>query len=243
MKILYITTMSILALYLQSCSVNKSTKNTKETSEFNYATNQDSFLTISLEKGKAYNHPTYAIWVEDLNGNFISTIFLTKSLSTRIFGYKHSFGYIWEADSGRSVRPATLPVWIAKADVDLNSQKDLVDGVSGATPTSNSTVSTDIPQEFPEKFRVFLEVNQTWDWNKYWTNSMYPESFEYKTSCQPSLIYAVTVDTKSSIKDYYLNPVGHGHYDGSNGELYTDLRTLTTAKEIFQNISLTINKK
>lgn len=31
-------------------------------------------------------------------------------------------------------------------------------------------------------YQVFLEVNQTWDWNEYWTNNKYPDDFDYTTA-------------------------------------------------------------
>ncbi len=41
---------------------------------------------------------------------------------------------------------------------------------------------------------------------------------------------------------YYLNPVGHSHYSGADGKLYSNLKTFTTALEIFESITLKIKK-
>jgi hypothetical protein len=49
-------------------------------------------------------------------------------------------------------------------------------------------------------------------------------------------VYAVTVDLNSSEKEYFLNPVGHSHPSGKNGKLYTNLTTITTAKNIAERI-------
>ncbi len=84
-----------------------------------------------------------------------------------------------------------------------------------------------------------MEVNQPWDWNEFWTNKLF-DDIDYRSSCQPSLIYAVTVDLNDIDKEYFMNPIGHGHYSGKTGLLYTDLSTMTTAKEIFKEIKVKI---
>ena len=80
-----------------------------------------------------------------------------------------------------------------------------------------------------------MEINQPWDWNDYWTNELHDDA-DYRTSCQPSLIYAVTIDLNEKGKEYYLNAIGHGHFSGKNGELFTDLSTISTAKDIFRTL-------
>ena len=82
---------------------------------------------------------------------------------------------------------------------------------------------------------VLLEINQPWDWNEYWTNDKFPNDDEYKTSCQPSLIYKTNL--KKDIPEFAeLQLIGHGHYNGSDGKVYETLETITTAKEITNSI-------
>jgi hypothetical protein len=83
-----------------------------------------------------------------------------------------------------------------------------------------------------------LEINQSWDWNQYWTNNKYPDNAAYKHSAQPSLIYAVTINSADSI--YYMNPIGHGDPKGESGNLFTNIGTLSSAKEIFESIKIEI---
>jgi polyphosphate kinase len=40
--------------------------------------------------------------------------------------------------------------------------------------------------------------------------------------------------------EYTLNPIGHGHYAGKDGLLYTDLSTFTTALKIAQSIKVVV---
>jgi hypothetical protein len=89
-------------------------------------------------------------------------------------------------------------------------------------------------------FRILFEVNQPWDSNDFWTNDKYPDNFDYKTSLQPALVYAVTVSASSAGKTMYLNPIGHSHPWGETGELFTDLTTITTAREIFSKVAVTV---
>jgi hypothetical protein len=86
-----------------------------------------------------------------------------------------------------------------------------------------------------------IEVNQTWDWNEFWTNNKFPENSAYKHSAQPSLIYATTV--REGEHEFHLNPIGHGDAKGESGKLYTDISSITTAKNIFRAINIEINKQ
>lgn len=90
------------------------------------------------------------------------------------------------------------------------------------------------------KYKVLLEVNQPWDWNRYWTNNKFPDSRAYSHSAQPSAVYAVTINATDS--EFYLNPIGNGNPAGETGKLYTNLSTLSTALDIFSSIKITINK-
>ena len=50
---------------------------------------------------------------------------------------------------------------------------------------------------------------------------------------------AVDLDDGSST--YTLGAIGHSHYAGRTGELFTDLGTLTTALEIVKNLTLKLD--
>ena len=90
------------------------------------------------------------------------------------------------------------------------------------------------------KFRVLMEINQTWDWNSHWTNSKFPDDPEYRTSSQPALVYAADVDTDSSQKEFLMKVIGRSHHSGADGNLYSDLNTITTALEIVSEIKVVL---
>lgn len=200
-------------------------------------------LEIDFAKGPAHNHPTFAIWLEDPEQNYIRTLFVTKSLATGIYGHGRIQKEVWDNKPGPQQRPATLPYWLHKRAGALNlpllpdSAHPVLDGYTGATPKSDFVVRSATPESLPGKFRILMEINQPWDWNEYWTNSLYDDP-DYRTSSQPSLVYAVSVDLDKPESEYFLNPIGHGHFAGRDGLLYTDLRTMTTALKIIDHVSV-----
>jgi hypothetical protein len=106
------------------------------------------------------------------------------------------------------------------------------DAFSGATPRNDFILNTRLDKEAPKVFNVLLEINQPWDWNDYWTNSKYMDDYEYKSSAQPAVIYQATIDLNSNTKEFEMKVIGHGHYSGRDGQLYTDVTTLTSALQI-----------
>jgi hypothetical protein len=203
-----------------------------------YSGLQSEGLEIKLEfvKGKSHNHPTFAIWLEDLEGNFIQTLFVTKSIATGIFSFADGGAGTWKNSSGQAIRPAALPYWSHK------NREQTLDAWSGATPKKDFVLKSKAKNE-NRKFRILMEINQTWDFNEFWTNSKFPGDLNYLSSCQPSLVYAVTVDTAEPEQEYFMNPIGHGHYNGSNGKLYTNLTTFTTALQIVESLKVLLKQK
>lgn len=195
---------------------------------------------ITLLKGKEFNHPTYAIWAEDMEGNFLETIFITQSYASGIFSRQMVGDTMWLTHSGESYQPGALPYWTHKKglidDKVLVPTKDhpYVDGYSGATVQGDFVLETKF--DYNKKFRILLEVNQPWDWNKYWTTNKYPDSDAYKHAAQPSVVYAVTINENET--EFYLNPIGHGDPKGKTGKLFTNISTLTTAFQIFESIKV-----
>ncbi len=114
------------------------------------------------------------------------------------------------------------------------------DVYTGATPSGNFTIRTRFDEQPPESFRILFEINQSWDWNEYWTNNKYPDDAEYKTSCQPALVFMTEIDLKDPQPSYDMKVIGHSHYSGKTGELFTDLSTITTALDIANNIKITL---
>ncbi len=194
--------------------------------------------------GKSHNNPSFAIWIEDMYGNFIHELFVTQSIATGIFRYGDSSSGQWEAGERRYF--AALPYYFHKRSANPDKpnipgpNNPVIDAYTGATPQKDFHLVSRSNSKELVTFRVIIEINQTWDFNNYWHNAKFPDDADYRTSAQPSLVYAVTIDVNNLMDNYYFNPIGHGHYSGKDGKLYTDLSGFTTALEIFERIGLKI---
>jgi hypothetical protein len=205
-------------------------------------------IQFTFLSGTQHNHPTFAIWLEDEKGNLLETLFVTRSIATGIFKYADAGDGTWSEESGESIRPAALPYWAHKRNVISRDtlyvptpENPVPDAVTGATPAGSFTLNTKADLSKRESFVILMEINQTWDWDNYWTNNKYPDDKDYKSSAQPSVIYAAKIDLSGTDETFELNPIGHGHYSGKDGNLYPDLTTLSTALEIAASIQVTIN--
>lgn len=204
-------------------------------------------LQIKFLSGPSHNHPTFSFWVEDLDGSYIETLFVTRYLGTGIYGHGSLGEGKWGNKPGEAQRPSTLPYWLHKKGTIKESESllpspehPMPDAITGATPKGDFILTTRTSKPLPEKFRLMMEINQPWDWNEHWHNNLFPDDANYKSSCQPSLIYSVMIDRSNATDTYYLNPIGHSHYSGKDGKLYTDLSTISTAKNIINKVSVSL---
>ena len=203
-------------------------------------------IVIDITRGKSFYYPLMAAWIEDMDGKYIQTLFVPYSVATGIFKYGKTEGSHWTSAPKRA--PETLPYWAHKRGIKASDglympepENPVADSYSGATPTEGFILYARADNELPEKFRVMFEINQNWDWNEYWTNSKYPDDEYYKMSCQPALVYEAVIDMGSRNDSIPAKVIGHSHYNGSTGELFTDLSTITTALEIAKSIVVSIN--
>jgi hypothetical protein len=237
----------ILLIYGTSCSQHGKLSKSKQVPDTIY-TNVDasgSQLVIALNEGGKHNHPTFVFWLEDTEGNFLQTLYVTRYIATGIYGHGDAGDGEWKRTEGEAIRPATLPYWLHKRNTENPNQSlvptpknPIADAYTGATPESDFVLVAKTDKKIPGKFRLLMEINQPWDWNDYWTTLKYPDETDYNPSAQPSLIYAVTIDTNCQNCEFFLNPIGHGHYSGKNGKLYTDLRTFSSAFNIVESVRL-----
>jgi len=202
---------------------------------------------LTFMKGDAYNHPTFAIWLEDMEGKLIETLFVTQYFATGIFGHADASNGTWDKNAGEAIHPAALPFWSHKRNIISRDsiyaptpENPVSDAISGATPPGSFILNSSTHEKLPEQFRLLMEINQTWDWNDYWTNNKYPSDKYYKTSAQPSLVYEVIIGVKDADEEYKLQAIGHGHYSGKDGRLYEDLSTLSTALNIADQLKVAL---
>ena len=200
-------------------------------------------VEIEFQKGRAFNHPSFAVWIEDPEGNYIETLYVTAYVAKGRYGFGEIEPGKWKNEPGDARRPATLPYWAHKRNIKApdglyipSPETEVPDALTSATPHNNFRLETATSFLGTKKFRVLMEINQAWDANEFWFNDKFDGDLNYFGSLQPALVYAVMVDPEDEETELYLNPIGHSHPTGANGVLFTDLTTLTTAKEIAKKI-------
>lgn len=108
-------------------------------------------ITFDYEKQSGSASNQFAVWIEDMNGNYINTLYATR----------------WTANGGYKTRPDSIALWVEKSGLD-SMQKSEVDAIAGATPkagnlsyswdltdTSGNTVS-------PGEYKFFVEGTLRW---------------------------------------------------------------------------------
>lgn len=202
-------------------------------------------ISVHFEAGRAFNHPLMAIWIEDLDSNYIQTLYVAKSIAEGIFRHGDASTGRWQPGPVR--RPAALPYWAHQRGIQASDglylptqENPMPDAITGPTPKGNFVLNTHTPAAKPQKFRLLFEINQSWDWNQYWTNSKFPDDQQYRTSSQPAVVYEALIDLNTDQKSYTMKPIGHSHWSGKTGELFTDLSTLTTALDIARTIRVVV---
>jgi len=178
--------------------------------------------------------PQFVFWLESPEGEYLETIFVTA---------KTGFPILYPDDKFRSnivYRQEAFPYWLHKRNKKLENKEALstIDGITGATPHAHFNIETNTPNKL-KKFRVLAEVNRSFDFNDYYTKEKYPGDPIYNGDGypgQPSIIYAVNIDLTSNNKTFVMKPIGHGHYSGANGKLYTDMTGIDSALDIFQRV-------
>ncbi|CAL2080587.1 hypothetical protein [Tenacibaculum sp. 190524A02b] len=213
-------------------------------------TSNDIQLTIDVLRSEHYWHPQMAIWVEDEQGNYVETLFVSKATARGLFfggrskdNYK-SFDENKNA-SGDYRRVNALPVWSHKRNIEYAdglyvppSNNPLPDAITGATIVDNFQLLSSISKI--SKFKLKIEVNVAFDDNEYYSEYDFPndETFHNGTGQlgQPSIIFNTLIDLNDEKNYYLMELIGHGHHSGQNGAINPDLSTLTTAKQIIERI-------
>ncbi len=202
-------------------------------------------LKIALTKGYAFLNPLFAFWYEDTLENFIQTLYVARSVGTGYFQYGILVDEEWEPAALR--KPATLPVWAHRrgimADDSLympTPDNPVPDAVTGATPQTNFVLKTKTNDKELRFINLFMEINQSYDWNDFYTLDIHPQDHNYKDNSQPAIVYFVMIDLKNNNKTYKMRPIGHSHIAGRDGLIYRDMENITTALSIVREVRVTV---
>lgn len=204
-------------------------------------------IEIRFTAGRSHNHPLMAFWLEDTAGNYIQSLYVAESIAKGYFRHGDPSTGRWEPGPLR--RPAALPYWGHKRGIKapdgyfIPTRDDpMPDAVTGPTPKADFILTTRTRHLAPPVFQVMMEINQSWDWNRFWHNNKFPDDPHYKTSSQPALVYKTVVDLDDPKDEYIMKPIGHSHWSGATGELFNDLGTITTALQIADKVKVRVVK-
>ncbi len=211
-------------------------------------------IRISIEQGSEWLHdfrlfwfikkknaPQIAIWTEDFEGNFLSTIYVSEKMA------KQS----WMAAGGNR-RKESLPCWshaqgkLYSDGLYLPTKNDpLPDAVTGATPKGSFTADIQMNEDI-KQFVVKCEFNHSVDFNEYYPKDAKEGDSNYSGgkmgSGQPAIVYQVVVDSDTGQKEFKGELIGHSSTDGSDGNIYPDTSKLTTALNIVKSVTVYTNQ-
>lgn len=202
-------------------------------------------LEIEFTRGYAFLNPLFAFWYEDTLGNFIQTLYIARCVGTGFYQYGVMVDEEWRPAALR--KPATLPVWahrrgiLAEDNLYMPTPDNPVpDAVTGATPQTNFILKTKTNDPELRFISLFMEINQSYDWNDFYTLDINPEEHNYKDNNQPAIVYSVTIDLKQKDQTFKMRPIGHSHLSGKDGLVYRDMENITTALSIVREIMINV---
>ena len=216
------------------------------------------FITVDFLQGPHFWHPQVAIWLEDSAGNYLETLLVTSSTARGLFYAGRTPENFKEYDENPAkgnyptARVDALPYWSHKRGIQYadgfyspDRNHPIVDGTSSATPKGNFYLKSSSKFSDLNWFRVLVEINVAFDENEYYSEFDFLEDSLYHSGTgllgQPSVIYGKLIQKSNDTNYYILDLLGHGHHSGSDGMLYEDMSTVTTAAQITERIVVGIN--
>lgn len=134
-------------------------------------------ISVAVNPGEAYSKraPQIAVWVEDSDGTYVDTLFVTKKASENKW-----------IGSPKNGRPESLPDWYKSKGQNPAEKisKDEVDATTSATPKKGIVISKDLELEKGKTYVFKCQANQSFDYNDYYTKK------NSGVDGQPAVLYA-----------------------------------------------------
>jgi len=144
-KLILVITTVLLLLLLTACAGDNEKEDTR--------TFESGMLTVTFDyesiSGRASNQ--FAVWIEDMDGNYINTLYATR----------------WTANGGYKTRPDSIALWVEKSGL-ASKSKAQVDTIAGATPKTGSLsyswdlTGADGSTVQPGDYKFFVEGTLRW---------------------------------------------------------------------------------
>ena len=171
-------------------------------------------ISVAVNPGEAYSKraPQIAVWVEDSDGTYVGTLFVTKKAS----------GNKW-IGSPKYGRPESLPDWYRAKGQNpaVKISKDDLDATTSATPKKGIVISKDLELEKGKTYVFKCQANQSFDYNEYYTKK------NSGVDGQPAVLYAGEMIPDGTEKEIKLE------FSGSREKL-------TTADKIIERIYVVV---
>ena len=183
-------------------------------------------ITISVGAGQHWKQkrgPQFAVWLEDSDGNFVSTLYVTERASRK--------NWIMSPKEGR---PESLPVWYHASNFKPSKKAapDLkLDAVTSATPKGGIIFDAQLEDK---AYVIRAEFNTSFDYNDSYTKK------NSGVNGQPSVIYEAKIpaDFNKTSEEIRLKFAGTGALDGADGFIHKDTAGLTTALSIVKLVAV-----
>ena len=171
-------------------------------------------ISVAVNPGEAYSKraPQIAVWVEDSDGTYVDTLFVTKKAS----------GNKW-IGSPKDGRPESLPDWYKSKGQNpaVKISKGDLDATTSATPKKGIVISKDLELEKGKTYVFKCQANQSFDYNEYYTKK------NSGVDGQPAVLYAGEMIPDGTEKEIKLE------FSGSREKL-------TTADKIIESIYVAV---
>ena len=171
-------------------------------------------ISVAVNPGEAYSKraPQIAVWIEDSDGTYVGTLFVTKKAS----------GNKW-IGSPKDGRPESLPDWYKSKGQNpaVKISKDDLDATTSATPKKGIVISKDLELEKGKTYVFKCQANQSFDYNEYYTKK------NSGVDGQPAVLYAGEMIPDGTEKEIKLE------FSGSREKL-------TTADKIIERIYVVV---
>ena len=203
-------------------------------------------LTIEVTAGESWENsfkvalvktikitPQIAIWIEDPNGQYLDTLYVTEKFAKQT----------WTSKNDVTVRPESLPYWMHKraaaGQQPPTRNAPLPDAVTGASPKTGMILHTKAVTNLSD-IVVLIELNSSYDENDAFPKKAKKGAANYNAvSGQPAVVYAANVNL-SQPGAYPFELIGHSSPSGADGQLFRDTSTLTTALNILGSAVVTV---
>ena len=182
-------------------------------------------VTVSIGAGEGWKGPQLAVWLEDEQGRYLKTLYVTQKAGdlSWFFGPKEG-------------RPESLPVWYHASKRDSkksaasenSANKKEIDAVTSATPKGGLVFKQNIDDA---SCVIKVEVNASFDYNSTWTKK------NSGVNGQPSLVYQATLPAGHK-GELALELVGSGSIDGADGDIHKNVAGIDSAKTIVKMINV-----